>query len=558
MKSDLGGNGLRAQSETTTVLFVMRSLVYLRFFQSTLELLVERGLKVRLLLQNQHGTTVREPGHDRSDHATLWLERMRAKPNFTCDIVNHFADPHSRRASGLRRGVEYVRFRDPALKTWAYMYGKRRRGAPTTIQRLTDWPVIRTSRGRRILFRILTIVERAFPVPAQAVSYVEDLHPDLVAVCDSTSPGSLLSTYARAAKMQGIPVAECVASWDNLTSRQRLRVVPDQLVVWNEKQVTEAVRLHGIPSERVAVCGAPSFDKWFAWAPRDRDEFLTSVGLDPSKPVILWVGGALYPATRTEAEYAAAWIAALRASHDATLREAGVILRPHPYRNAEWGEIDVSDLGNAVVWPRDAGMPVAREQQADLYDSIFHSSAVLGLNTSVMIEAAIVGRPVLTILEPEFQSAQLDTFHFEYLLESSGGAVRATHSVEESLSELSAILDRGAAEASERAKLFVAQFVRPEGLEQPATPIVVDTLERLAEASVGRERDPVWAVVLRGFIVVLEPVFVLLHAFFSWVRRSIRRLSRASGRQVRRFWKQIRRFFLVWLRAGVRSRLQGR
>ena len=46
---------------------------------------------------------------------------------------------------------------------------------------------------------------------------------------------------------------------------------------------------------------------------------------------------------------------------------------------------------------------------------MYHASATVGLNTSAMIEAAIVGRPVHTILVPEFQHSQEGTLHFRYL-----------------------------------------------------------------------------------------------------------------------------------------------
>ena len=43
-------------------------------------------------------------------------------------------------------------------------------------------------------------------------------------------------------------------------------------------------------------------------------------------------------------------------------------------------------------------------------------SSDLGVNTSAMIEAAILGRPVLSVLAPEFAATQEGTVHFHYLL----------------------------------------------------------------------------------------------------------------------------------------------
>jgi hypothetical protein len=228
--------------------------------------------------------------------------------------------------------------------------------------------------------------------------------------------------------------------------------------------------------------------------------------------------------------------------------------------------VDVSGLGNTVVWPgADMTVPLEVEHKADYYDSIFHSSAVVGVNTSAMIEASIIGRPVLAVLEPEFHDSQLGTFHFSYLLESSGGAVRVARSVQESFAELSAILAGRAGDDSARARRFVTDFVRPHGIERPATPIFVETLEQLATTSVKPERDPLWAVAARGLVV---PSLWLGVIVAGGVRRLVpprlREALTASMRPIRKFlrarartWvKRIRRFVLVWLRAAVSVRVQ--
>ena len=47
---------------------------------------------------------------------------------------------------------------------------------------------------------------------------------------------------------------------------------------------------------------------------------------------------------------------------------------------------------------------------------MYYSAAVVGLNTSAFIEAAVVGKPVLTITLPEISTFnQEGTLHFRYL-----------------------------------------------------------------------------------------------------------------------------------------------
>ncbi|HSS73946.1 MAG TPA: hypothetical protein VLK53_10280, partial [Gaiellaceae bacterium] len=117
----------------------------------------------------------------------------------------------------------------------------------------------------------------------------------------------------------------------------------------------------------------------------------------------------------------------------------------------------------------------------DFYDSIAHGAAVVGINTTAMIEAAIVGKPVLTILEPKF--AQEGTLHFHHLLEENGGFLHTGSSLEEHLGRLARVLDEGE-EGAERRRRFVEAFVRPRGLDKPATPIFADEVEELARTRV--------------------------------------------------------------------------
>src|SRR4030095_1518417 len=97
-----------------------------------------------------------------------------------------------------------------------------------------------------------------------------------------------------------------------------------------------------------------------------------------------------------EVDFVRRWVGALRAADAPLLRDLNVVVRPHPYNCDAWQLVEPWDPG-VVVSPRVGYSPLAPNSHAEYYDSIFHSAAVVGINTSAMIEAAIVGRPVLSI-----------------------------------------------------------------------------------------------------------------------------------------------------------------
>src|SRR5207302_11411246 len=61
--------------------------------------------------------------------------------------------------------------------------------------------------------------------------------------------------YIRTAEAARIPSVLVVASGGDLASKGAIRDVPTLTAVWDESQVDEAVRLHGLPPERVVPVG---------------------------------------------------------------------------------------------------------------------------------------------------------------------------------------------------------------------------------------------------------------------------------------------------------------
>jgi hypothetical protein len=322
-----------------------------------------------------------------------------------------------------------------------------------------------------------TRLEQGIPTSGRVTAFVQARAPDLILVSPLVDLASSLLEYLKAAQKLRIPTGVCVASWDNLSSKGLLRFVPERVFVWNELQRREAVELHGVPADRVVATGAARFDDWFAQRPSSsREEFAAKIGLDTANPFLLYVCSSAFIVS-DETAVVLRWLRSLRGSKDERLRGAGVIVRPHPKRREPWRTVDLSRSGNATIWPREPNVPERNASRADFYDAIAHSAAVVGANTSAMLEAAIAGRNVYTWLAPEF--AQESTIHFHYLLHENGGFLHVASSEHEHLEQLArGLADEG--EEAERTRRFVESFLRPGGLERPATAIYADAVEELA------------------------------------------------------------------------------
>ncbi|HEY7603052.1 MAG TPA: hypothetical protein VH760_02235 [Gaiellaceae bacterium] len=430
-------------------------------------------------------------GHDvviaiHSDRPVSWrdslLAQVEAVPGVAVEAAPEPApDRWLELSADLRSSRDLFQFLSPRFgETYRKRAWKR---APRPAAGVARTRLGRSGPGRATVLGGLRVVERALPTNGEIEAYLRSRRPDVVLFTPYLGLRSIQPEFLRAAQALGLRTAICVRSWDNLSSKSVIRPLPDRLFVWNEIQREEAASLHGMPPDRVAVTGAQCFDEWFGRQPRPREEFAARAGLDPARPFVLYVCGSPWTG-QTEVDFVRRWVAAIRGRPGAAA-DAAVLVRPHPKRPDAWKEVDRSGLDCVVVFPDEARPPVDDEAKADYFDSIHHSAAVVGLNTSAMIEAAIVGRPVLTVLDPEYERVQEGTLHFRYLLEVGGGLLSVSRTLDEHVDRLSAVL---AGEAGAPAERFVREFVRPHGLDVAATPLFVDEVERLAASAAPRPR----------------------------------------------------------------------
>jgi hypothetical protein len=293
--------------------------------------------------------------------------------------------------------------------------------------------------------------------------------------------GSPQPDYLRAARRLGLPSALALFSWDNLTNKGLMHEIPDRVIVWNEQQAREAVEHHGVPADRVEVTGAAAYDHWFGWRPsRDRANFLSSLGLPPDQPCILYLCSSRFIA-EDEPAWIADWLDALRAT-PGPLETASVIIRPHPLNADGWRGDPLGERPGVRVFPALGEDPKSETARQSYFDSIHHATLVVGINTTALVESAIVGRRSYTVRMPRFAHSQDGTLHFHQLLERNGGPLRVADSMAEHLAQLTDGLAAGG-DDPEQLRGFVHRFVRPLGLDVEVAPIVADRIEALAQGS---------------------------------------------------------------------------
>jgi len=463
------------------LLFVVNRMTHIRHFDRVVRLLSDRGHDV--CLGSQDGDLERRG---------VLSEQARIT---SVDAPRNRSDAWASHATLLRRARDYVRFLHPR---YAAARPLRKRAFEKLVRALSgrdigpEWSelLLDLDNGeQRKINALLSMIERTVPSDPVIDQFLLERRPDALVLSPMVGIGFSQADFVKSARRLGIPTGMLVFSWDNLSNKGLIHEDPDRMIVWNDVQRREAGKLHGYPTDRVVVTGAPRFDAFFELRPATtREQFCRLSGLDPSTPIICYLCSSKFVAA-TERAFVERWIGELRQSTDAALASCSIVVRPHP------GAMDLWQSGESSVvrWPGQATDKAATSrpfadpkvvvlsspmENADqvLFDTVHHSAAVVGLNTSAEIEAGIVGRPVYTILDGAAEGQQ-GSLHFRYLLSAQGGHVHLAETFDEHRAQLSDALagryDRAALET------FVRTFVRPKGLDTPVAPLVADAIEAL-------------------------------------------------------------------------------
>jgi hypothetical protein len=508
------------------ILFVMLQPGFIRYFETVLRDLAQAGHDVhvayeitrdklgenttaRRLVESSPritcGTTPERVGSVRDLSLRVDRTATRSGDVFQAGHGDTAGAAWESLATSVRLMADYLRYFEPAFVDAHGIRDRAGKRLPqlhqSVIRRLgSSGRVVRTATAR-----VLQAIERAIPTAPGLEPFVREHDPDLLLVTPLIELGSQQVDYIKCARRLGIPSALAVASWDNLTSKGLIRVIPDHVLVWNEAQREEAVALHGVRAERVHVTGAHLFDVWFAMQPsRSREAFCREVGLDPARPFVLYVGSSIFIAPE-EVPFAERWLAHLRQSDDAAVSSLGVLFRPHPANSRQWRALDRDSFPNVAVWPPIGTDPNTPGFRPDFFDSLYHCAAVVGVNTSAQLEAGIVGRPVFTVEAPEFAHAQAGTLHFKHLVSHEGGLVRLARSLDEHERQLAETLHGGT--SAETARRFVQSFLRPRGLDNAAAPAFVEAVEAIGRLPrPAAEPEPVSRRLSRPAMVLLARV----------------------------------------------------
>jgi len=440
------------------VLIVTQFAAHFHHMRSIVDALLERGHTVRLLLVNKKK-------HNKPYMAAIRAE-ARVNPRFSWGWA--LLRPHGTAARILYLSRSILNWRRQiAVSDQSRYYAERlRKELPPPVAwfcRLSGVEaLVRTRAARSLLQRW----ERLIPPVPDVVADIRIFGPDAVIATPLTMRRNDQVAdleYLKAARALGTPTFFVVLSRDHLVTKGAFHVLPDWVLVWNESQVKDARRHHAVPKEKILICGAFPFDGGFRIAaspPRfSRDEICRHYRLSARSPFILYVGSS-YSTTQDES-----WVVErLRQvfDEDPAARKIQILVRPHPSNVRPFERL----VGPGIVQSPSRLPNLDSEELQRFYDSLRYAAAVVGINTSAMLDALVAERPVAAILLPHYNATQRDTQQFKELRKA--GVMEMVHDIAQLPRHLARLVNTTEDCFADRRRAFINTYLRPRGFEASA------------------------------------------------------------------------------------------
>lgn len=260
--------------------------------------------------------------------------------------------------------------------------------------------------------------------------FFEKYKPDLVFLANLFDEAEI--SLLREAKKRGVKTVGFVNSWDKITSKGFMRLLPDKLIVPNEIVKKEAEKYADMSASKIFVSGVPQYDFYFNSDDlQSREEFFGEIKADPKKPLLVY-------APMGTAFSNSDWLV-IDMMREITEKElnmpAELLVRFQPndffdkkeeFTKRPWMRFDLPGTRFGSV--RGVDWDMSREELKHLKNTLYHMSVLVSYATSLSVDAACFDKPVINI-NFEIQKGQpslktptrrYDTEHYRKALASGG------------------------------------------------------------------------------------------------------------------------------------------
>lgn len=194
------------------------------------------------------------------------------------------------------------------------------------------------------------------------------------------------------AKKRRVKTIGMVRSWDNITSKTLLMVMPERMAV-NSAHIQKELEKYGdVPAGMIFICGVPHYDHYRPEGRTSREDFFSRFGLDPRKKLILFT-----PPSDTYIKHdpvAVEILKALEEVNDQVLVRLSLVGKTDLSGYAKSDKVALDEPANS---PDFIDVYMNRATDRHLADSIYHSDLVITWASTMIVDAAVFDKPIILV-----------------------------------------------------------------------------------------------------------------------------------------------------------------
>lgn len=331
--------------------------------------------------------------------------------------------------------------------------------------------------NNKFLRGVVRICDSLVPLNKEVLNILNKYRPNLIITPDIILPTDRI--FLRAAKRMGIKTIGMVRSWDNLTAKGVIQILPAKLIAQTSQMKKEAMLYADMPERDIAVLGVPQFDHYFKPPKFSRAEFLKSLGIPENRRLVLC---APFFDTYSNASSIKIINSLARAMDAGKLpRDLHLLVRYRPESMPE----DFSEekllrhpnititLPYSLPFARSNKRPDYEFSESDvemLFNSVYFSEVTINTISTLTVDAITLDKPVINIRfdgdpnTPKAYQVNLYTGYDHYNFIENAKAVKLAESMDELIGQINEYLQNPQLDKEGRKKVRDAQIEFFDGL----------------------------------------------------------------------------------------------
>ena len=248
--------------------------------------------------------------------------------------------------------------------------------------------------------RVARAIDYHFVSSNTYAPYFEKYKPDAVFLAHLFDESEV--ELLREARKRGIKTIGFINSWDKVTARCILRLLPDKMIVFNDVIKDEVIRHNEMSGKNIFMSGIPQYDYYFDGACSSREVFFKKIGIDPQKKLIVFVPAGQFS---SDSDWLAIDLLYKLEREGKFCKNTAILVRfpPNHFLDEKEAEKRRSFLkydhpGVRFMSKMGGDWDMTQKDLAHLKDTLYHMSLLISHGaSSVNIDSAVFNKPIIQL-----------------------------------------------------------------------------------------------------------------------------------------------------------------